>query len=647
MIAPRSSTRSGRGATALGLISFAVACLCLALLAAPASATVSYPSPQTLSDIGQDAGAPQVAIDSSGRATIVWGRFDSSNLRIQSVRLGADGTPGPVQTLSAAGETGLRPQVAIDGSGRATVVWARSDGSNKRIQSVQISAAGTPGAVQTLSNSGQDADNPQVAIDGSGRATVVWARSDGSNNRVQSMRLDADGTAGPFFFNLSAIGQSAGDAQIAIDGSDRATVTWTQDDGSNYRIRSARLAAGGSGAPGPVQTLSAPDQDAYLPQIAIDSSDRATIVWQRSDGSYSRIQSVRLAADGAPGPFQTLSAPGQTANYPQVALDGSDRATIVWQRSDGSNSRAQSVRLGADGTAGPVQTLSAPGQTAHEAQVAIDGAGRATIAWAGFEGFPLLEAPARSVRLTADGTPGPVQTLSGEDARLPQLAIDGSGRATIVWQRSDGSNSRIQSTRANIAYPETTITSGPSGPTNDTAPSFEFTDALPTTTYECSLDSGGWSACVSPRSYPNLADGPHGFAVRSVDLEGDTDPTPAERSFTVDTKLNGSASAKKKQRQKGSKIVIKAEVTAGEGLDASATGKVKVGKKSYKLKSASKSVASGEKKTLKLKPKKSKDAKKIAKALKQGEKAKAKLTVKLTDEVGNKKSKKLKVKLKR
>ena len=42
-----------------------------------------------------------------------------------------------------------------------------------------------------------------------------------------------------------------------------------------------------------------------------------------------------------------------------------------------------------------------------------------------------------------------------------------------------------------------------------------------------------------------------------------------------------------------------------------------------------------------------KDAKKIAKALKRGKGAKAKLTVTLTDELGNRKTEKLLVKLKR
>ena len=114
-----------------------------------------------------------------------------------------------------------------------------------------------------------------------------------------------------------------------------------------------------------------------------------------------------------------------------------------------------------------------------------------------------------------------------------------------------------------------------------------------------------------------------------------------------DGNLSGSAKAKKKQKQKGKKIVVAVKVKAGEDLDAEATGSVKVKKKSYKLKKQTKSVSSGKSATLKLKPKKSKDAKKIAKALKKGKKAKAKLTVTMADSLGNKKSKKLSVKLKR
>jgi hypothetical protein len=41
--------------------------------------------------------------------------------------------------------------------------------------------------------------------------------------------------------------------------------------------------------------------------------------------------------------------------------------------------------------------------------------------------------------------------------------------------------------------------------------------------------------CAPPKSYSNLPDGYHAFKVRATDTAGNTDPTPASRTWTVDT----------------------------------------------------------------------------------------------------------------
>ncbi|MBK5111898.1 MAG: hypothetical protein JJE10_11175, partial [Thermoleophilia bacterium] len=111
---------------------------------------------------------------------------------------------------------------------------------------------------------------------------------------------------------------------------------------------------------------------------------------------------------------------------------------------------------------------------------------------------------------------------------------------------------------------------------------------------------------------------------------------------------NPVVSAAKKQPQKGSSIKVKAKFRSSEQVTAKATGKVKVGgKATYKLKKASKGNDPGQSAAVTLKPKKPKGAKKITKALKKGKKATAKLSLKLIDDAGNSKTKKLSVKLKR
>jgi hypothetical protein len=80
--------------------------------------------------------------------------------------------------------------------------------------------------------------------------------------------------------------------------------------------------------------------------------------------------------------------------------------------------------------------------------------------------------------------------------------------------------------------PQTTINSGPQGKTTNASPSFTFSSSEPST-FECRLDSGSWSSCTTPKGYQNLAAGTHVFEVRATDQAGNTDTTPAARSFKV------------------------------------------------------------------------------------------------------------------
>src|SRR5204863_3179273 len=82
--------------------------------------------------------------------------------------------------------------------------------------------------------------------------------------------------------------------------------------------------------------------------------------------------------------------------------------------------------------------------------------------------------------------------------------------------------------------PAAQIDSGPSGPTNNPSPSFAFSSNEAGSSFECSLDSGAYAACSSPKQYSSLPDGDHTFQVRASDPAGNTG-APATRSFTVDT----------------------------------------------------------------------------------------------------------------
>ena len=90
--------------------------------------------------------------------------------------------------------------------------------------------------------------------------------------------------------------------------------------------------------------------------------------------------------------------------------------------------------------------------------------------------------------------------------------------------------------------PETTITAGPTGTIDYNDVSFAWTgldDVTPTAQLEYSYTLEGygtsWSAWTSStsKSYTDLSNGDYIFKVKAKDLDGNIDPTPAERSFTV------------------------------------------------------------------------------------------------------------------
>jgi hypothetical protein len=83
--------------------------------------------------------------------------------------------------------------------------------------------------------------------------------------------------------------------------------------------------------------------------------------------------------------------------------------------------------------------------------------------------------------------------------------------------------------------PQTTITSGPTSPTNQTSATFTFTSSDAGSSFQCRLDGAAFAACTSGQSYTGLAPGSHDFEVRSTDPAGNTDASPAAHSWTIDT----------------------------------------------------------------------------------------------------------------
>lgn len=172
-----------------------------------------------------------------------------------------------------------------------------------------------------------------------------------------------------------------------------------------------------------------------FPRIATDSQGRGTVVWHNYERRKGRIEAVQLSAGGNAGSPKVLSDPSYDANNAQVGVDGDGRAVVVWQASKGDKSPIQLTTLLPGGNQGPVENL--PGE-GSEPEIAVNDSGAFVVCWTRYNDRGGADLAALLVQ--PDGTSSPVVTLdsdvdpTGDD--LAQVTIDASGRATVMWEAS-------------------------------------------------------------------------------------------------------------------------------------------------------------------------------------------------------------------
>nr|HEX4317278.1 Ig-like domain-containing protein [Kofleriaceae bacterium] len=138
--------------------------------------------------------------------------------------------------------------------------------------------------------------------------------------------------------------------------------------------------------------------------------------------------------------------------------------------------------------------------------------------------------PAATLACKLDG--GTFAACSSPDT-LTGLA-DGSHTFTVQATDTAGNTGNASFTWVvDTTPPVVTITSGPANPTNSTSATFTFTSNDPAAALTCSLDSGTFAACSSPKTVTGLADGSHTFTVHATDTAGNVGS--AAKTWTVDT----------------------------------------------------------------------------------------------------------------
>jgi hypothetical protein len=385
---------------------------------------------------------PDVAVDAQGNAVVVWPHPLAATTVIQAAIRPAGGRFGPPVDLSdGSRDANADPRLGMSADGTATAVWTWNNGTHTVIQTATRPPGGAfppVGAAATLSDTAQNAKDARVAVNADGDTAVMWTRSNASNDIAQA-RVRPAGGAFAGVVNLSATGQDATDPEVAIDPAGRATALWLRSNGTDIVAQSRFLTAAG-GLDGGVDDVSDTGEDASFPSVALDPNNNAVAVWTGA----KRTKAASRASRATFGPPQTISSPGDDNALPKVALDSSGHAISVWSQ---GLVRLQSSQRAPNGTFGGVEDVTQETGTDVPRDVApsitIDDEGNAVVGYTFFRPAPDSRMVARVAAydaapptLTSVSVPGSGAT--GQPADMSASATDRWSGASISWSFGDG-----------------------------------------------------------------------------------------------------------------------------------------------------------------------------------------------------------------
>jgi hypothetical protein len=535
-------------------------------------------------DTAGDEDSPAIAPGAAGGFAVMWRGNEPEGPSRGYLRLfDAAGVPlsGEVPIGPATGEGQFRPAIAAEAGGGFDVTWETASkvqagrfdsGGNAVIGPVRVDPTTIDGNIFT----------PGIAADPDGAFTVTFEGLDPSlpPDRLFVRRFNS---AGVPLSDAVPISPNVQGSSIVADGSGGIAIAWSRHSVSPesndvylrdfVSVPETKLDQGPTGLindPSPNFAFSA-DEPGSTFECKFDSGSFSACVSPMglgplSDGPHAfRVRATNQfgKTDGSPAEAAftvDMVAPNAQINAGPSGPIFETEPSFAFSTDDPGATLECKLDFGPFTACASPLTLGPLGDGAHTFSVrARDGAGNFDVTPAAREFSIDTQSPVVSIMS------GPPRGSKSNDA-TPTFDFDANESVTFECQVDDepllacgspfttqalpdgphefsvtgrdqsghtGSDNR-EFTIDTIA-PDTSIDSGPSGPTQEVRPSFFFGSGDPGSTFECRVDGGGFSPCDSPFKTHALLNGPHSFSVRATDEAENTDPTPAIRRISVDT----------------------------------------------------------------------------------------------------------------
>ena len=290
-------------------------------------------------------------------------------------------------------------------------------------------------------------NRPAFARDRSGRSVVAWFEYTQASGAAD-VYVHRSGESGSSLLGGPLSAATGGDSwaeevQVAVDGSNRPVVAWTEKAAGELQVFVRRWNGASwevlAGVPNPITSSHAKDLT-----LATGNTDLPAVAWTEVDATQKvRVYVYRWNGSSWNPVATPLAARTSTANalYPSMVIDAEGRPVVaVTEQGSSSTSAAAVWRLnGATWEqlgAGLRPTPASADATVQRTSLALDTQGKPALA---FE-FSTPGAPAAAdvylSRYLDAGWSNP-QKVDGPDARWPSLGFDAEGSPWVAWEKGN------------------------------------------------------------------------------------------------------------------------------------------------------------------------------------------------------------------
>jgi hypothetical protein len=342
----------------------------------------------------------------------------------------------PPVDISEAGVHASSANVVLDSQGNATAVWDRGTGADTVVEASYRPAGQGWDSPIVLSH---EASSPQVVVDRNSNVTVLWERySEEKKILVQAVERPAGGTwQDPVTIGEAGLGPDP-EPRLTVDWEGNAAAVWKKAE-----VIQAAFRPFGHEWEAPVPISGG---ESFVPRVTADARGDVTAAWMHFDGSHYVVQSAYRSEGGEWGAPTLVSAVGEEAGNPHVALDAGGDTLIVWRgESEGAEAVRAAYRPVGEAWQAPV-SISAKGEQVQELRDALAPNGDAIAVWAGSSGGAGGYDVARAAFRPAEGDwEASVGLSDGADNVFPaDVVFDTAGNAAVVWQRTSPGESLVQ-----------------------------------------------------------------------------------------------------------------------------------------------------------------------------------------------------------